>query len=1431
MKRVSKSSKIVPSAWRQQVTWLFPPRSGSKGFLLIAVLLLLSLLTVLVVASVMIAQLERRAATNGESNQLAQQNALFALNVALGQLQREAGPDQRVTARADILSTTPGPTASNGATAYWTGVWKTYNPSGGLNQQLDVTGTTTTSTNTMSLRAWSTGTTTGASGGPHWLISNPSNTPLSPASYAGAGGITVANVGTAGGTPVPVTVPLVPMKTTRTLNNSTSQVQTGQYAYWVSDEGIKAKANLVDPNIGINPSNYLVDSQRQFLAPAANAVFKVLSYTPSTSPAVLNNGGNDIRTNSFTSRVIAPLSLQYMTTGSATGVSNGWTASNVSSNMADITTYSMGVLADVRKGGLKTDLTAAFESASNCKTLFPYNGLVGTGTGTYDTQNVYRAYAGAEFSTTPNYGQTISVADAIAVGTTGTYTNFDGYATTTGALFDGLPWQTLFYFYNLYRTTSSTSTSHIPTLSASTTGSQTNSTTNPSVYPYGGNSINYLTSPTASNGAAILPMTPVVLETRMDLSITPTYTSAGLWSATLTAYPQVVLWNPYSVPLNPPTGYSFNNGSLVFRDNALWCWIGNSPWGGGTGTGTITTGTVTTTTPQSVGPGCTAIALNNSGVGNGRNNLYTLPESAYGLSPALPFLPGEIRVYALTTTPSVPSLETGAGTLISPPATDGSSGSGNILNFTSSGTSTGTNEPTSYSASTTTPSMSGDNGQSVTFQIGDGIHDNQGNVINTVLSPPPPGVAGTELFHVALGIVFPSGSGVAKIPFNLGFTAGPNNDSCYYFGGLWTRSILPTTAAWPLNNVNASRLGTGAQPDIVATPLAVTGAPNDQQLLSGSSGGEFRVASYMIRMKGLQSPASPTSTSWVNGKYAAPMFMGNSSSFNLLCDAEYGCSNYEEIYGLALNANTDDSIVESPNSLDPNESGTLWGTYSAGDVANIGTPGAGGAGANASTNNVVLYDIPNQPMISLGQFMHMPIYLFNATNTFDYLPGAAMFVGGSLACPEVPLNETANILYPSGGGNEHYVFDNSFMANQALFDSYFFSTVPPSGGFGFATTPSGLYSSVNTAFSNTSNAALYIKNNYPLPNGRMRYYLDNMTPSLVAPRLQNPYLAAANLLVDGAFNVNSTSVPAWTAFLSSLNGNQLQLWNASSGSTSSYPASTTQTYFPRFWSGTSGATSGPWDGSHPLTDTQITALAHDIVDQVKLRGPFLSMGDFLNRRLYSGSASLTATTGSIGSLYTAGALQAAIDTGTYSGTSTINSTALSYGTPLTASNTFTVPYNLPTALIGYNAKHLSQSAYPLPSLTTIVSNTAVGIPAYLMQQDIVQALAPVMTVRSDTFVIRVYGEADNPSTKAVEGRAWGEAVVQRLPDYVDQTDPALTTAPSTTSAHVIPPITSAIGNATPIYDSTGAPILDATNQTFGRRFKIVSFHWLNPNDI
>ena len=92
-------------------------------------------------------------------------------------------------------------------------------------------------------------------------------------------------------------------------------------------------------------------------------------------------------------------------------------------------------------------------------------------------------------------------------------------------------------------------------------------------------------------------------------------------------------------------------------------------------------------------------------------------------------------------------------------------------------------------------------------------------------------------------------------------------------------------------------------------------------------------------------------------------------------------------------------------------------------------------------------------------------------------------------------------------------------------------------------------------------------------------------------------------------------------------------------------------------------------------------------------------------------------------------------------------------------------------------------------------------PDYVRQNDLLALLAPILFVRSDTFVIRAYGEVRNPFSSATGGQAWCEAVVQRVADYV---------VPS---------------------DSPGSSPAAPDNQTYGRRFLVVGFRWLTTVDI
>ncbi|MBC8040611.1 MAG: hypothetical protein H7Y06_08725, partial [Opitutaceae bacterium] len=273
-------------------------------------------------------------------------------------------------------------------------------------------------------------------------------------------------------------------------------------------------------------------------------------------------------------------------------------------------------------------------------------------------------------------------------------------------------------------------------------------------------------------------------------------------------------------------------------------------------------------------------------------------------------------------------------------------------------------------------------------------------------------------------------------------------------------------------------------------------------------------------------------------------------------------------------------------------------------------------------------------------------------------------------------------------------------------------------------------------------------------------------------------LAARNLLLDGGFNANSTSREAWIAVLSGLKSSQ---FNGETGLEGPFVRSTNQP------NGSTDATdytkANAWLGFRNLTPAQIATLADSIVQQIKTRGPAVSFGDFVNRRLI-----LSSDAGAAAGV--SGRLQAAIDASGVNSTlaATVKSNSATVADQLTKPKELT---STPTG--GYlDIAHLAP-------------NSLEGMAGLLTQGDLLQALAPVLTARSDTFRIRTYGEVINPVTQSQTGRAWCEAIVQRLPDYVNAT----------------------ADNASVTVDT----LTDTGNKTLGRRFQVISFRWLNPDDI
>jgi hypothetical protein len=197
---------------------------------------------------------------------------------------------------------------------------------------------------------------------------------------------------------------------------------------------------------------------------------------------------------------------------------------------------------------------------------------------------------------------------------------------------------------------------------------------------------------------------------------------------------------------------------------------------------------------------------------------------------------------------------------------------------------------------------------------------------------------------------------------------------------------------------------------------------------------------------------------------------------------------------------------------------------------------------------------------------------------------------------------------------------------------------------------------------------------------------------------------------------------------------------------------------------TSG-TQGDWSGLRDLSDAEITTLAENTVEEVKARGPFLSLADFVNRRPNADTAEHKVV----------GALQAAIDK------SGLNSRFTGGDRELTQADL--------DPLRGKSSVDIE----PVPA-------RAVGAAGHLRQAGILTALGSQISVRSDTFVVRAYGDHRDKSGRVL-ARAWCEAVVQRVPEFVNPSD---------------------LPEATPASN---------VNKNFGRGFRTISFRWLAPSEI
>lgn len=447
-------------------------------------------------------------------------------------------------------------------------------------------------------------------------------------------------------------------------------------------------------------------------------------------------------------------------------------------------------------------------------------------------------------------------------------------------------------------------------------------------------------------------------------------------------------------------------------------------------------------------------------------------------------------------------------------------------------------------------------------------------------------------------------------------------------------------------------------------------------------------------------------------------------------------------------------------------------------------PGAGGG-----STHVIKRRIPLAPPLSLGAFenaiacgfsRHFGSYPSDAASWIgpDSDPSTAALYGGfrgggTPMLAKVIGNSWANPFVESTQTYQGGYTDPSWMANTALWDTWFLSAIVDTSDL----PPSSWMTDRRTARDQFMDFA---EGGKPLRNKRFLFH-PYASPEQAESELfdGNAFKNSAinklpkYLLVDGAFNVNSTSAPAWRAFLSSVRDQEL-LTAGGVKKKFKHPFGTLG-YAEN--TATSG-TAGDWAGLRDLTEAEIDELADAIVNEVKGRGPFLNLADFVNRRPDADNAEHRAL----------GALQAAIDR------SGLNDRFAGADRVLEPAD-FQDPDFAP--LKGAD----TVNDEPVPA-------RAIGAAGYLSQAALLTAMGSQITVRGDTFIIRAYGDHRNASGDVV-AKAWCEAVVQRIPEYLDPTD-----KPEAQDGWPTP-----------------SDKLAVANSKFGRKFEIRSFRWLSPNEV
>lgn len=258
---------------------------------------------------------------------------------------------------------------------------------------------------------------------------------------------------------------------------------------------------------------------------------------------------------------------------------------------------------------------------------------------------------------------------------------------------------------------------------------------------------------------------------------------------------------------------------------------------------------------------------------------------------------------------------------------------------------------------------------------------------------------------------------------------------------------------------------------------------------------------------------------------------------------------------------------------------------------------------------------PGEEIASIGALRHLNVSF--DTSDPAYLIGNGLRNASALGRTEThrfasldaePWSVNTPLGLAGGSFNESlthtrrdYLVDSGFFYNRALWDDWFFSSVPETGDSG---DPREWR---NPRFRILPEAAF---------TGQVPSDWDG------ASALDDDRRIAARLTLEGGFNINSTSERAWAAVLAGLAGIDYPGGDNGDGA---FAVDADEVAFPRTpyqpggrgeaWSGVPVLDFDALFRAEQAADDNIETLSRHIVDVIKERGPFLSIAHFVNRLL------------------------------------------------------------------------------------------------------------------------------------------------------------------------------------------------------------------------